>query len=270
MATSTSTKRSTPNQQRSIIFNCQPSRQRENDWSFEAALGAGVAAPGKIPPAVDLRAKWWAVNDQGETGSCVGWASADSVLRWHMVKAKKLTQKEMLSVRFIWMASKETDIYTSYPSTFIEEEGTSLKAALDIARKFGIVTESVLPFGTGALYGGKAQTLFAMAAQRKINSYYNLGTKIADWRRWIATKGPILTRLDCDSKFMNASDTAGKLDVYDPASADGGHAVSLVGYTLKHFIVRNSWGTSWGDGGFAYASNEYAAAAFTEAYGVSV
>ncbi len=44
---------------------------------------------------------------------------------------------------------------------------------------------------------------------------------------------------------------------------------ALVGYTPDRFIVRNSWGTSWGDQGFAYASVAYAQAAFTEAYGVS-
>ena len=45
----------------------------------------------------------------------------------------------------------------------------------------------------------------------------------------------------------------------------------FVGYDQSMFIVRNSWGTDeWGDKGFAYASNAYAAAAFTEAYGVHV
>ena len=46
--------------------------------------------------------------------------------------------------------------------------------------------------------------------------------------------------------------------------------MALVGYTSGRFIVRNSWGTDWGDGGFAYASLGYAAEAFTEAYGVEV
>jgi Papain family cysteine protease len=53
-------------------------------------------------------------------------------------------------------------------------------------------------------------------------------------------------------------------------TARGGHAVALVGYTPDRFIVRNSWGTGWGDGGFAYASLAYAQDAFTEAYGASV
>ena len=33
--------------------------------------------------------------------------------------------------------------------------------------------------------------------------------------------------------------------------ADGGHAIALVGYTRKGFIVQNSWGPTWGDEGFA-------------------
>ena len=58
------------------------------------------------------------------------------------------------------------------------------------------------------------------------------------------------------------------LDAYKPKTAHGGHAVALVGYTPDAFIVRNSWGTGWGDKGFAYASLAYAQEAFTEAYGV--
>jgi len=52
----------------------------------------------------------------------------------------------------------------------------------------------------------------------------------------------------------------------------GGHAVALVGYRADgRFIVRNSWGTSWGDHGFAYPSETYINAAFyTESYGVTL
>lgn len=63
---------------------------------------------------------------------------------------------------------------------------------------------------------------------------------------------------------------AGKLENYDQESARGGHAVALVGYTSEYFIVRNSWGTAWGDNGYGYASKMYAEAAFTEAYGIEV
>ena len=54
---------------------------------------------------------------------------------------------------------------------------------------------------------------------------------------------------------------------YLPDTVRGGHAVCLVGYAQEHFIVRNSWGTRWGDAGSAYASDAYAEQAFTETYG---
>ena len=46
---------------------------------------------------------------KGVTGSCVGWAFADSVLRYHFVKSGKLKKHEHMSVRYIWMAAKEMD-----------------------------------------------------------------------------------------------------------------------------------------------------------------
>jgi C1A family cysteine protease len=252
------------------VLNVVPSRDTERDWQLEQAAGAGllrVTVP--IPKSKDLREAWWKVGDQGTTGSCVGWATADALLRWHFTKAGRIKTADAVSKRFIWMASKETDQFMSSPSTFIENAGTSLKAALDIARKFGAVKETVLPF-SGALYPGTPETFYAVAAQMKIQSYFNLGSSLDAWRRWLATRGPILTRLDVDRTWDDASDNAGNLDVYQPKTKRGGHAVALVGYTPDRFIVRNSWGTGWGDRGFAYASLAYAQDAFTEAYGISV
>lgn len=249
------------------ILNCVPSQATERDWTIRTAAASGaVRAAAAPPPAKDLRASWWGIGDQGDTGSCVGWACADSLLRWHFVKAGRLAQDKKLSVRFTWMAAKETDEFTSAPTAFIESDGTSLKAALDVSRKYGSVLDSVLPFGSGRLYAKETDVFYATAARGKIMSYFNLGLDLTAWRRWLATQGPILTRLDVDDTFYDAP-TSGKLKKYKPSTADGGHAVAFVGYTKDHFIVRNSWGTGWGDKGFAYASNAYAKAAFTEAYG---
>jgi hypothetical protein len=253
------------------ILNCLPSRDTEKDWQFRNAAEAGVlAATARIPSTKSLREDWWKIGDQRATGSCVGWATVDSVLRWHFVKAGRLAKDELLSVRFQWMASKETDQLLSRPTTFIETEGTSLKSALDVARKFGAVAESVLPFGSGKLYPQDGDTFYALAARLKIGMYFNLGRDLANWRTWLATKGPILTRLDIDATWDDADLTGGNLDTYRPETVRGGHAVALVGYTANRFIVRNSWGTDWGDQGFGYASPAYAQRAFTEAYGVSL
>jgi hypothetical protein len=254
------------------ILNCKPSREVERDWRFEHAVGAEVvAAPTRLPASVDLRATWWTIADQGRTGSCVGWATADSVLRFLFVKAGRLGEKELLSPRFVWMAAKESDEFSSQPTTFIEQEGTSLKAALDVARKLGVVPEKTLPFASRALFQGEAQTFYALAATRKIAAYFNLGREPGKWRTWLATKGPILARLEIDATWDDAKRSKGNLDTYQASTARGGHAVALVGYTKDRFIVRNSWGkATWGDGGFGYASEAYSKAAFCEAYGVTL
>ena len=253
------------------ILNCVPSPKTESDWRLHNAQDAGLlAAPARaIPTSKDLRDdSWWTIGDQGATGSCVGWACADSVIRWHLVQAGRLAKTYKLSTRFQWMAAKETDQFVAQPTTFIESDGTSLKAALDVSRKWGAVRDNVLPFQSGRLYVGEVATFYAIATQRKIAAYFNLGYDLKGWRKWLAGSGPILTRLDVDSTWDAATENKGKLTTYRPSTARGGHAVALVGYTSTGFIVRNSWGTGWGDKGYANASNAYAAKAFTEAYGV--
>src|SRR5215210_1754815 len=181
------------------ILNCVPSPTTESDWRLHNAEDAGLLASSAraAPAAKDLREDtWWKIGDQGSTGACVGWASADSVVRWHLVKAGRLAKTEPLSTRFPWMAAKETDQFVAQPTTFIESDGTSLKAALDVARKWGGVRDTVLPFGGGRLYVGEVATFYAIATQLKIAAYFNLGTNAASWRTWLAGSGPILTRLN--------------------------------------------------------------------------
>lgn len=259
-----------------FIRNCLPSPNMERDWDLLAAGITRVFDPkSSFPPDKDLREDWWKVGYQDCTGSCVGWATADGVLRWHFVKAGRLAPDEPLSVRYIWMAAKEMDNYTKRPTSFIEIDGTSLKTALDIARKYGVVTNSVLPFefppGSLVLYTtGNENAFYILAAKLRISGYFNLGGNLDEWRSWIANKGPVLVRLDVDTSWDNATASHGNLDVYYPPdkTQPTGHCVALVGYTPDRFIVRNSWGTNWGDNGFGYASNDYASKAITEAYGV--
>ena len=257
------------------ICNLVPSRETENDWGFEQAVASGALAarPANLPASVDLRAAWWDIGDQQNTGSCVGWGSTDGVARYHFVKAGRLAQHAKLSPRATWMASKETDQFTNRPETFIEEAGTSLKAAVDILRKFGAAPDVLLPFHlTTFMYQGNENTFFATLATRRIAAYFNLQKNLTNWRLWLATHGPILVGLSVDATWDNATATHGKLDTFQPNTVRGGHAPCVVGYTADHrFIVRNSWGAAWGDHGFAYASEAYINAAFfNESYGVTL
>ena len=250
-----------------FILNCSPSASPEDDWTFEDAIAAGVVSlAASLPTKKDLRASWWKIDNQGSTGACVGFATAYGVLRWHYVTVGRLAKSQKPSARFIWMANKETDEITSYPTTFIETAGTQTKLALNVARKYGCVTDTDLPM-SGKLSKLSSAAFYAKAAPFRISSYHNLGRDLEKWRAWIANQGPILTRLGVDRTWDRATTTGGHLAQYMPNTVRGGHAVCLVGYTKTYFIVRNSWGTGWGDGGFAYASDAYAKDAFTEAYG---
>ncbi|HKE97115.1 MAG TPA: C1 family peptidase [Povalibacter sp.] len=256
------------------ICNIVPSRGTEKDWTLNDALAAGaLTAAAALPASVDLRQSWWHIGDQEATGSCVGWASAEGVVRYHMVKAGKLAKTTQLSPRFVWMASKETDEYTTRPETFIEEAGTSLKAAMDICRKYGVPTANSLPFHINTLMNtGEENAFYAAAAQRRTASYFNLQKDTAKWKTWLAGHGPILAALSVDKTWDNASATGGNLDTFFPSTVRGGHAIAIVGYTSSgRFICRNSWNTTWGDHGFGYASVAYINAAFfNESYGVTV
>ena len=255
------------------VHNCVESHDQRKDWSLQKAKRLGlVARKQKIPAATDLRQDWWNIGNQRSTGSCVGWALADSVLRYHFVKSGKLRKHEHISVRYIWMAAKEMDHKVDYPTTFLDDAGTSAKSALRVVRKIGVLKTSALPF-KGGLVTLKEKHFLKVAGRLKVKAYFNLcrtqAGKVNRFKEWLAFHGPILTRLKVDPSWNNIGKD-GQLRKYDKARANGGHAVSIVGYTPKHFIIRNSWGTGWGHKGFAYASYEYATDAFNEAYGIVI
>jgi hypothetical protein len=244
------------------------SRETENDYGPDQA---GLE-PAPLPDSVDLRRPWHGVPDQGHTASCVGWAVADSLLRWHLVEGGRLGPEEPLSARHVWMAAKETDQRETYPSTFLEADGTSLKAGLDVVRKFGAVLESELPW-TGTLAAGDPEGYYRSAKRRRIMAYFNLGddsvpdrtAHFPGWRRWLAQSGPVVVLVALDRHAPTA-----QLETFDPESVSGSHAAALFGYGPDHFLLRSSWGPAWGDGGYARMSLSYAAQAVIESYGVMI
>ena len=251
------------------IPNARRSKETGNDYGVaEAHLGDA-----QLPESVDLRRPWHPIADQGETASCVGWAVADSVLRWHLVEAGRLEPDQRLSARYVWMSAKETDQRDDYPSTFLEKDGTSLKSGLDVVRKFGVALESELPWD-GSLVTVPPEEFNQSARRRRIMAYFNLGddtvdgaSRFPEWRKWLHQNGPVLILIRQDRHFVSAT---GDLDEFDVASVDGSHAAALVGYGPDHFLLRSSWGTDWGDEGYVRMSLAYTAQAVIESYGVMV
>jgi papain like protease len=262
------------------VLNVGDSPAREDDDTPAAAMAAGHLSGAEPPDAFDLRAPWWDVGDQGETGSCVGWALADSVLRRQLVGAGRLAEAERLSPRFMWMAAKEMRAKLSeaeggpgwLPTTFLEQGPVDVKSALDVARRYGIAFEEDLPFH-GDLFPGGVEHFYDVAGRNKIAAYYRLDTGddpaawFEHWRRWIAQHGPVLVTVLVDKGF---GDGVPLLDAFDPETASYLHAAALVGYSGDGFLVRCSWGTTWGRDGYAAATEDYLTQAVAESYGVVV
>jgi len=262
------------------VLNVGPSPAREEDHTPDAAEAAGHLRAVDPPERVDLRAPWYTVRDQGKTGSCVGWALADSVMWRQLVAARRLAEEERLSPRFMWMAAKEmraklTEVKGEpawRPTTFLEQGMTDVKSALDVARIYGAALERELPFDDG-LYDGGIEQFYESAALRRITHYYRLDPEddpaawFLHWRRWIDQHGPVLVVLQVDKQFIAG---ARKLDRFDSGSASFNHAAALVGYAPNGFLIRCSWGAGWGQDGHAVATEPYLARATLESYGVVV
>jgi hypothetical protein len=263
------------------ILNCDPSRDPHRNWGMAAAqrIIPGLASAGAPGAALDLRdqVEGWVIQDQGNTGSCVGWACADSVIGFQLRRAEILPPEKELSARYLWMAAKETDEDTERPTTFIEKAPTTLKAALAISRNYGLVTTEDIPFDGGdatgprsGMFAGNIEEFYAVASRYRIDAYFDLGnTDFGAYRLWLQEVGPILLRIVVDGPFEQASGAA-NLATFDAASMKpGGHAVALVGWRADGtFILRNSWGTTWGERGYAYPTEAYLGMCVREAYGV--
>jgi C1A family cysteine protease len=169
------------------------------------------------------------------------------------------------------MGSKEDDVLWR-PSSFIDSWGTYVKDALDFCRKYGAVNMSQWGGSSAKTYTGSYNTFYANASNMKIAAYWNLGgANPSGWKDWLANNGPVVVRFDMDRQFERVGTSqVVTLDNFVPGSGKG-HAVCLVGYRLDgSFIVRNSWGKYWGDGGHVYVTENYARAAFDEAYGITL
>ena len=262
-------------------YSVAPSPARHEDYVPELADEREILDPKEPPVRLDLRAPWYRVGDQGETGSCMGWALADSVLWRQLVNVGRIAEEDRLSPRFIWMAAKEmrakktliTGAPEWHPTTFLEQGVSDAKSALAVARTFGAALEQDLPFH-GHLYPGDVDRFYDRAGRQKIDAYYRLdpegapiGLTAGLWRRWIHQHGPVLLVVQVDRAFVDGPPV---LDAFDAASADYMHAVAITGYEPGAFYLRCSWGEGWGQAGYAIATEAYLEGAMRESYGVVV
>jgi hypothetical protein len=76
---------------------------------------------------------------------------------------------------------------------------------------------------------------------------------VADQKRWIDTVGPLVAFLEVSTDLFGYGSGVYERPSTPGAGAEGGHYVLVVGYDDAQgcWIVKNSWGTGWGEDGFA-------------------
>src|SRR6056300_1359279 len=84
----------------------------------------------------------------------------------------------------------------------------------------------------------------------KIPGYHSVTRQSVNALKAEVAKGPIQVELNGRADVMQHYKTG---VINSSCDALCNHAVAIVGYTSKYYIIKNSWGSGWGDiGGYAY------------------
>lgn len=242
-----------------LIIRCSVVRDPvdSRDWLVAAGHPSMEDDDVEVPEKMDYSKDTPLVQDQGEYGSCVGWAAARGLREW--MYWKQTGKKVSLSVRFVWMAAKESDRFEI--NSFVANAGTSLKAAFKIMSKYGVPEEKYYPYGQDLVAFTSLRDkrrFFYNASKYRIFNYYQL-TSNETRRTHLAHIGPFVATVPIDAGWLSTG-TDGLIPDEETGAEYGGHAILVVGYDDQKqlFKFKNSWGKAWGKKGFGYFSYKYA------------
>lgn len=207
----------------------------------------------ELPRMVDLRSLCSAVENQGELGSCTANALAGAL---EFLEKRDGMPVADLSRLFIYYNERDLEDSVEWDS------GASLRDGIKALKRWGVCQESLWPYEVACFADRPSQAAFAEAAEHKITTYARL-TSTADMRTCLAEGFPFSFGFTVYESFESpAVMRTGVVRMPEASERSlGGHAVLAVGYddARQVFIVRNSWGPDWGDGGYFYMPYSYLA-----------
>ena len=187
-----------------------------------------------------------AVKDQGSCGSC--WAFSTVANLEGLYAAKKGTIKTFSEQMLVDCDTSDSGCnggLMEYAFTWLKKNG-------------GIMYDSDYAYkGTK----GTCKSDSSKYADFKVTGYKKLGSSYSTWscvdedevKEFLYETGPLAIALNADPLQTYSS---GILDLTSTKCPSSGinHAVTLVGYgstsSLDYWIVKNSWGKSWGEQGY--------------------
>ena len=201
----------------------------------------------KTPSTVDLREFTTPVEDQGSLGSCTGHAVASAI---ELINKKNKIVNE-ISRLFIYYYERLLIGTVHYDS------GAYIRDGIKATNRWGAPVENLWPYNISKFRVAPSRPAIMDASKRKVTRYeraINFNACIDA----LSNGYPVIVGFTVYSSFISGNwhRTTAVMPYPNTRSERvlGGHAVLLVGYnnSTQRFIVKNSWGTNWGDGGYFY------------------
>jgi C1A family cysteine protease len=208
----------------------------------------------ELPESVDLRSKFPSEPfDQGQLGSCT--ANSLVGLREYLLAQAKQPYTH-LSRLFVYYFERYME------ETVNEDSGASLRDGMRVLQKLGIAPEVDEVYDISKFTQRPSDKAIADAQQFKISTYHSVANA-HEVQSALAEEMPVAIGFTVYKSF-ESFDVAETGIVPMPKAGEsqlGGHAVLVVGYKKidgkLYFIIRNSWGTDWGDKGYCYMPEEF-------------
>jgi C1A family cysteine protease len=232
-----------------IRYGWQPDLPDHRDFVYAAPR----AVLKKIPSKVDLRNSCPLVYDQGQLGSCTANAIGGA-FEFELLKQDK-TKDFIPSRLFIYYNERVME------HTVNTDAGAQIRDGVKSVNKQGVCPETMLPYDISKFAAKPSATCYKEALKHQVLSYQRVQQTTDQMKACLAEGYPFVFGFTVYDSFESSTVAkTGKVNM--PKKNEGvigGHAVMAVGYDdkTKRFIVRNSWGTSWGLKGYFTMPYQY-------------
>jgi C1A family cysteine protease len=215
-----------------------------------------------LPSLVDLRPRCPAVYDQGQLGSCTAnsWAAAIEFLILNQGLAD-FTPSRL----FIYYNERALENDVS------QDTGASISDGAHVVSTQGSPRENLWPYDIKEFAEKPPQHVYQDALKHLVYGVQQVRQDLTSMKQMLANGLPIIVGFTVYESF-ESQQVANTGIVPMPGYHElpiAGHAALVVGYddSQRRFIVRHSWGTSWGLQGYflmpyAYLTNPCFAAEF--------
>ena len=231
---------------RSKRYGWQPDLPDYRDFQY-GALRLQLEVPGRLPEKKDLRDVWMPLPyDQGKLGSCTANALGGALAYEHH---KAGLGRLMPSRLFIYYGERVIEV------TIQSDAGAQLRDGIKVVAALGAPPEKLWPYDLTKFARKPPQKVYKAALEHRAVIYYRVEqTRLRELLGCLASGFPFLFGFTVYDGFESSKVVrTGVLDLPKPGERVlGGHAVLAVGYNqeTKRFLIRNSYGASWGRKGY--------------------